>query len=117
MASDPYGFAESPAPAAASGSATQALYAGVFALVCAAVGPCFCYGPYLLALPAGAYALYNGSRVPSASDELGAAEKSMANVGMLAGGVAASLALLVVLLVGVYTVLVFIGAMAGGLSD
>jgi hypothetical protein len=113
MASDPYGFAESPG-ASANGSASQALYAGVFSLVCAAVGPCFCYGPYLLALPAGAYALYSAVRVPAGTDELGAAEKSMANAGMLAGGVAVALSLLLVAVFFLYTVLVIIGAVAGG---
>lgn len=115
MSADPYGFAE--APAASAGAATQALYSGVLALVCAAVGPCFCYAPYLVALPAGAYAVYKGAKVPSGRDELSSAEKSMASAGMVAGGVAAALSLMVMLLIGAYALFVGLAVVAGGLSE
>lgn len=109
---DPYGYVET-APPPTGGLAAQAMYAGVFALICAAMGPCLCYVPYLAAIPLGGYALYAGSQVRSTGDALGAAEGAMATGGMIAGGVAAMLGMFVVLLGAAYFVLVF-GAIAMG---
>lgn len=80
------------------------MYAGVFALICAAVAPCLCYMPYLAALPLGGYAIFVGSQAQRSVD---ASEKAMATAGMLAGGVAAVLSLMVILGVVAYMILVF----------
>lgn len=99
--SDPYGYADP--NAASAGQASQALYAGVFALICAAVAPCLCYMPYLAALPLGGYAIFVGSQAQRGDPS----ERTMATAGMLAGGVAAVLSLMVILGVVAYMILVF----------
>lgn len=109
---DPYGYVET-APSY-SGQATQAMYAGVFALICAAMAPCLCYIPYLAALPLGGYALYAGSQVRGGTDALAGAESSMATGGMIAGGVAALLSLMVLLLFGAYMAMVVLMVAADG---
>ncbi len=111
---DPYGYSE-PAPLS-TGSATQALYAGVFALICAAIAPCLCYMPYLMALPLGGYAMYAGSQVRGGGDALSTSESTMATGGMIAGAVASMLSLTVLLLVVGYFILVF-GMMALGAAN
>lgn len=99
---DPYGYADA-AVARPSSSGSVAMYAGIFALVMAAVGPCLCYMPYLFALPLGGYAVFAGSQVQGPDP----AERAMGIGGMVAGGVAALLSGLVLLLVAAYIVLVF----------
>ena len=110
--SDPYGYADAPT-AAPTGQAVQSMYAGLFALICAAVGPCLCYVPYLVALPLGGYAIFAGSQVRGGSDALAASEKAMATGGMIAGSVAVLLAVLIMLFVAAYVILVF-GIVAAG---
>ena len=108
---DPYGYTET-APST-SGQASQAMYAGVFALICAATAPCFCYLPYVMSLPLGGYALYAGSQVRRGDDALATAESSMATGGMIAGGVAVLLSLVVLLVVLAYVGLVVVMVLAG----
>lgn len=105
---DPYGYADAEVARPAS-SASLAMYAGIFALVMAAVGPCLCYMPYLFALPLGGYAVFAGSQVQSANG----AERAMGVGGMVAGGVAALLSGLFLFAIAAYMVLVF-GVMALG---
>ena len=111
---DAYGYAES--TPAANTNASQAMYAGVFALMCAALGPCLCYVPYIAALPLGGYALWAGSQVRAGSDPLATAESTMATGGMLSGGVALLLSMMVVLLVGGYILLLVFVGLAGNLD-
>lgn len=84
-------------------SGSLAMYAGIFALVMTAVGPCLCYVPYLLALPLGGYAVFAGSQVQGRDD----AERAMGIGGMVAGGIAALLSGLLLFAVAAYMVLVF----------
>ncbi len=99
---DPYGYADS--PAAPTHQASQAMYAGVFALICAAIAPCLCYAPYMVALPLGGYAVYAGSQVQRGAD---ASERAMGTAGILAGVVAAGLSAVVMAAVAAYVILVF----------
>lgn len=99
---DPYGYAETEV-ARPSSLASQAMYAGIGALVMAAVGPCLCYLPYMLALPLGGYAVFAGSQVRSADSS----ERAMGVGGMVAGGFAALLSGLFLFAIAAYMVIVF----------
>ena len=102
MSQDPYGF-QSAAP---TGEGSQAMWMGVIASLLTAVGACFCYLPYFVALPLGIYAMVKGSRSMSVESPDG---RSMATAGMVSGGVAAVVSGLFVLFIVTY--LLFIVAM------
>lgn len=107
MSADPYGFAEGEAPRS-SGQDVQALYAGIGALIAAAVGPCVCYVPYVVALPLGAWAVYTGWRLRASGGTAAPSEAALIHGAMLSGGVAVLLCTLVLFLVCVYAL--FLGA-------
>ena len=115
MAQDPYGFSDSVAPTVAGDStATWALWSGVVAAMCAAMGPCTCYMSYFMAVPAGFAGLYYGW-IGSTSGATGLA-RSASTAGLMAGLIALIPSLLILFGLGLY-VLILIGALAVGAAE
>lgn len=91
MAQDPYGFKDS-GPVAldatgASADATRAMQLALCSALLGSVGVCFCYVPYLIALPMSVYAAFLGNRALRAvTTEEG---RALANGGLVGGILAA----------------------------
>jgi uncharacterized membrane protein len=84
MAPDPYGFEDSAPTGASSGDdASRAMWFSVSSALLAAVGMCFCYVPYFVALPLGIYGAYLGQRALSTTTDTNG--RSMATAGLVAG--------------------------------
>lgn len=123
MASDPYGF---PASAPSGGTAptgtndggalSQVLWLGVGSSMCAAIGPCLCYLPFVAAIPMGVLAVLRARPYRQTGSEL---ERSVATVAMASGATGAGLGVLAVLAFLAYMIFFAFAAMAGGdiLSD
>jgi hypothetical protein len=113
VANDPYGFPE----AAPSGGApaddelSKVLWMGVGSAICAAVGPCLCYLPYLAGVPLGVLAAMRARRF---RDRGSALERTAANVAMASGITGAALGVLVVLTILAYMLFLAVAAVAGG---
>jgi len=91
VAQDPYGFKDSGPvaldAAGASADAARAMWLALGAALLGSVGICFCYVPYLIALPMSVYAAFLGNRALRAvTTEDG---RALANGGMVGGVVAA----------------------------
>ncbi len=112
MANDPYGFPEAtPGGAPANDELSKVLWMGVGSVLCAAVGPCLCYLPYLAGIPLGVLAVI---RARSFRDRGSALERTAANVAMASGITGAALGVLVVLAMLAYMLFLAVAAMAGG---
>ncbi len=115
MSQDPYGYSDSAAPAAATDStASWALWSGVIAAMCAALGPCTCYMSYFLAVPAGFAGLYYGW-LGSTNGATGLA-RSASTAGLMAGLIALIPSLLILIGLGLYAVII-VFAIAVGAAD
>lgn len=83
MAQDPYGFDESAPATGRADDAPRAMWLALGAAFLGSIGICFCYLPYLAALPMGIYAAYLGSRALNhAKDE---PTRTMANAALVSG--------------------------------
>ncbi|MFN7144687.1 MAG: hypothetical protein ACK4YP_13005, partial [Myxococcota bacterium] len=85
MGADPYGFPETGATGGSSGDAIVSLWTGVGALACGAMGPCFCYVPWLVALPLSVAAVWFGIRARSGVPGRDAGLEHDANAGIVSG--------------------------------
>lgn len=107
MGSDPYGFPETATPAGGSPTdAIIALWTGVGALACGAIGPCFCYVPWLVAIPLAVAAVWFGIRARSGPVGRDAGLEHAANAGIVSGAIGAALGL--TFLLGVVAYVAFI---------
>jgi hypothetical protein len=87
MAHDPYGFPESAPTAGDPSDASRAMWYALGSGLLGSVGICFCYLPYLIALPMSVYAVFLGNRaLRTATTDDG---RAMANGGLTAGIVSA----------------------------
>jgi hypothetical protein len=113
MANDPYGFPESSNNGATPGAdeLSKALWMGVGSAMCAAVGPCLCYLPYVAGIPLGVLAAL---RARSFRDRGSPLERTAANVAMASGITGAALGTLMVLALIAYMVFIAVAAMAAG---
>ena len=124
MARDPYGFEDTAPPASAEGDASQAMWFGVIAAMLGSVGVCFCYLPYLVALPMGIYAAWKGYLAVSAAVPPHPKDRAMATAGLVSGTISAVVSgmfvvflLLYALLVVGYIVIVFLAVGAGAFAE
>lgn len=116
MAQDPYGFSDTAAPASAEdGTASWALWSGVAAALCAAVGPCTCYMTYLLAIPAGFAGVYFGWK--GATSGATGLSRSASTAGLVAGIIALIPSMLIVIGLTLYVVIIFVALLAGALGN
>ncbi|MDP2315054.1 MAG: hypothetical protein Q8P41_19295 [Pseudomonadota bacterium] len=83
MSQDPYGFPDAAPSGGAGDDASRAMWLSLSAALLGSVGICFCYVPYLVALPLGIYGAYLGSRALSAAVE--EKSKAMATAGLVGG--------------------------------
>lgn len=89
----------------------RALWAGTLALLCAALGPCVCYVPYLASLPLAVYGLVLAVRVPRAT--LGATALSAHTLALISSTAALAISLMLVLLFAVYFGAIGLAGVAG----
>lgn len=123
MAQDPYGYSDSAAGGGdLSTDASTAMWLGIAATTLGSVGVCFCYVPYLIALPLGIMALFRGWKVYNTAKE-GTSERTMASAGLVAGALSSGVSgmfvlfmAMYVLLILVYMVLIFVMVGAGAAS-
>jgi hypothetical protein len=117
MAQDPYGYTES-VSTSPENAASTAMWSGVISVICAMMGPCMCYFPYMIAWPLGAYAMYSGY---AAYQNAQGHERNMAMAGLVTGTAAFSLTTLVLLAIiayiGLYVVLFGFMAVAAALGQ
>ncbi len=106
MARDPYGYEDTAPPASAEGDASQAMWFGVTAAMLGSVGVCFCYLPYVVALPMGAYAAWKGYRAVSAAVPPHPKDRAMATAGLVSGTISALVSGMFVVFLLMYVVLV-----------
>jgi len=122
MAPDPYGFEDSGLTGGASGDdASRAMWFSVSAALLSAVGMCFCYVPYFVALPLGVYGAFLGQRALSTSTDINS--RSMATAGLVAGilsSLVSGMFSLFILLYGMfimaYLAIVFVAVAVAGAS-
>jgi hypothetical protein len=106
---DPYGFPES-TPESSNGSAPLlALWCGVGASLCMAVGPCMCYMPYFLAFPLTFLAILYGWK---GYTSLAGLEKQTAMAGLLMGLVCGILLLFFTLMIVAYLIFMVVSVAA-----
>lgn len=116
MSQDPYGYSDSAAPTQAGDStATWALWSGVVAAMCAALGPCTCYMSYFMAVPAGFAGLYYGW-LGSTSGSTGLA-RSASTAGLMAGLIALIPSLLILIGLGLYAVVIVVAIAIGAAEN
>ncbi len=112
MSSDPYGYEEQSPPAPADLS--RVLWYGVGALLCAAVGPCLCYLPYLAAIPLGWMAIQGSKAARSSAVPL---ERTVGSVAQTSGAVGLGFGVLAILGVTLYGLFLGGAIALGALGD
>mgnify|MGYP003336302600 FL=1 len=102
MAQDPYGYTDSATGGGdLSADARMAMWLGIAATTLGSVGVCFCYVPYVIALPLGVMALMRGWRVYNTA-KLESPERQMASAGLVAGAMSTGVSAMFVLFLIVY---------------
>lgn len=102
MAQDPYGYNDSADGGGdLSTDARTAMWLGIAATTLGSVGVCFCYVPYLIALPLGVMALLRGWKVYNVA-RLDSPERNMASAGLVAGAMSTGVSAMFVLFMLVY---------------
>ena len=105
MSNDPYGYTEE-APAAPA-DLSRVLWYGVGALLCAALGPCLCYLPYIAAIPLGWMAIQQSKAARVSAVPL---ERTVGSVAQTSGVVGLAFGVLALSAIAIYA-LIFGGAM------
>ena len=105
MSNDPYGYTEE-APAAPA-DLSRVLWYGVGALLCAALGPCLCYLPYIAAIPLGWMAIQQSKAARASAVPL---ERTVGSVAQTSGVVGLAFGVLALSAIAIYA-LIFGGAM------
>ena len=112
MSNDPYGYADE-APRGPA-DLSRVLWYGVGALICAAIGPCLCYLPYLAAIPLGWMAIQQSKAARASAVPL---ERTVGNVAQTSGIIGLAFGVLAILGVTLYALFLG-GALAlGALGD
>ena len=105
MSNDPYGYGEE--TPAAPADLSRVLWYGVGALLCAALGPCLCYLPYIAAIPLGWMAIQQSKAARASSVPL---ERTVGSVAQTSGVVGLAFGVLALSAIVIYA-LIFGGAM------
>jgi hypothetical protein len=105
MSNDPYGYGEE--TPAAPADLSRVLWYGVGALLCAALGPCLCYLPYIAAIPLGWMAIQQSKAARASAVPL---ERTVGSVAQTSGVVGLAFGVLALSAIVIYA-LIFGGAM------
>ena len=113
MASDPYGFPDSAPGGTDSSAPSFAIWTGMGAALCAAMGPCSCYMSYFMAVPLSLAAIWYGWQGYRSSVPI----ERTASVAGLLGGLISLVPSMIIIMVVVMYIGIFAVALLGAALD